>query len=387
MAEEVVNSYNFYIDTERYIPSGQKGDNTSFSLNQTPITCAANQFIRLTLQSFSMYKSFTNVNPNNNILRLAGTSGAGAISAIVPLTCQDYPVGNDLANEFATKLADALATATGVALAAIPIPANQLFPQTTGPTDNIISFRIDFAAPHGITNLLIQTFVSDGDCFELLGTDRLYDGDVTGQSVASVDLAPASAPTPANSLIVQCKYNLQLSTQQNVYLRTNLTNTNIQTESYSAGSTDVKNQSQMASSDILGRMIVDNEFINYTTGTQLEYFVNLSARSLQFMKLFLTDSHSRIIPNNVKYLETPVGSINTPAYTDNQATLGSRSWEGVIKIDIVQFMGGQNNVLQSELPVNTIPARFESFPLKHLDYGASGYPDVSYDLKNRMKKL
>jgi len=143
----------------------------------------------------------------------------------------------------------------------------------------------------------------------------------------------------------------------------------------------------MASSDILGRMIIDNEFINYTTGTQLEYFVNLSARSLQFMKLFLTDSHGRIIPNNVKYLETPVGSINQPAYTDSQATLGSRSWEGVIKVDIVQFMGGQNNVLQSELPVNNIPARFESFPLKHLDYGASGYPDVSYDLKNRMKKL
>jgi len=387
MAEEVVNSYNFYIDTERYIPAGTKGDNTTFSLNQNPITCSDNQFIRLTLQSFSMYKSFTNVNPNNNIFHLTGTSGAGAFDENVPLTCQDYDTKNALASEFATKVANQLSTSSGVALAATPIPANLLLPPLSGPTDNIISFRIDFAAAHGITDLKIQTFISQGDCFEILGTDRLYDGDITGQSVASVDLAPASAPTPANSILITCKYNCQLSTQQNVYLRTNLTNTNIQTESFAAGNSDVKNQSNLGSSEILGRMIVDNEFINYTTGTQLEYFVNLNTKSLQFMRLFLTDSHNRVIPSNIKYLETPAASINQPQYTDNQNTLGNRSWEGVIKIDIVQFMGGQNNVLQSQLPVPTVPARFGTEPLNYLDYGESGYPDPTAKLSNRMRKM
>ena len=59
MATEVVNSYNIYVDTERYLNNTSDGDSIMLSLNQTPITCGDNQFIRLTLQSFSMYKSFT----------------------------------------------------------------------------------------------------------------------------------------------------------------------------------------------------------------------------------------------------------------------------------------------------------------------------------------
>ena len=55
MATEVVNSYNIYVDTERYLNNTSDGDSIMLSLNQTPITCGDNQFIRLTLQSFSMY--------------------------------------------------------------------------------------------------------------------------------------------------------------------------------------------------------------------------------------------------------------------------------------------------------------------------------------------
>ena len=62
MATEVVKSYNIFIDTERNMPASSDGNSIMMSLNQTPITCDSNQYIRMTLQSFSMYKSFTNVN-------------------------------------------------------------------------------------------------------------------------------------------------------------------------------------------------------------------------------------------------------------------------------------------------------------------------------------
>ena len=50
MATEVVNSYNIFIDTERNLSSNSNGNRIRLPLSQTPISCAENQFLRLTLQ-------------------------------------------------------------------------------------------------------------------------------------------------------------------------------------------------------------------------------------------------------------------------------------------------------------------------------------------------
>ena len=381
MATEVVNSYNIFLDTERNLNASSDGDSIMLSLNQTPITCAENQYIRMTLQSFSMYKSFTNVNPNNNIFRITND---GAITAQTDLPLylppQDYASLNSLAFQFANTLATQLALDTGVALAAVPIPTtgpDAILPPQSGDTNNIIRFRIDFAAAHGLTQLLVRTLVEDGDSFEVLGTNRIRADDGTPAwdllNSLIVDLAPASAPVPANSIIIQCRYNAQESSQQNVYLRTDINNTNIQTESFNAENTDIVGSAQLSSSRILGRMIIDNQFVNFTTGTQMEYFVSLTTKQITHMRLYITDSHGRPIPQNVPY------NNNIPVFPPvNQLTLGNRSWEGVIKVDIVQYMGGQNNVLQSAPVVHSVPARFGTEPLNKLNYGEDGFPDVDF---------
>tara|TARA_R110000803_G_scaffold140980_2_gene207489 strand:+ start:225 stop:1418 length:1194 start_codon:yes stop_codon:yes gene_type:complete len=394
MATEVINSYNIYVDTERYLNGTSTGDSIMLSLNQTPITCSDNQYIRLTLQSFSMYKSFTNVNTNNNIFRLTTVGG----TAPVPVTdapffipSSDYADKNSLGLEFATLLSNALATASGVALAAVPIPitgTDALTPPTSGNTDGIITFRIDFAAAHNLTTVLVRTLIVDGDSFEVLGTNRIRADDGTAAwdllNSLTVDLAPASAPVPANSIMVSCPYNCQLSTQQNVYLRTDVNNTNIQTESFNSENTDVLGANNLSSSRILARMIVDNDFVNFTTGTQMEYFVNLNTRQLTFLRLFITDSHGRPIPQNVQRVLAGATGNDPLIPPIEQLTLGNRSWEACIKVDIVQYMGGQNGVLQSELPVPTVPARFGTEPLNKLKYGASGYPDPAWNRANNV---
>ena len=389
MATEVINSYNIYVDTERYLNNTSTGDSIMLSLNQTPITCADNQFIRLTLQSFSMYKSFTNINPNNNIFKITTTGGTAPVPATdLPLflPSRDYENGHTLALEFATLLANALATASGVALAATVIPlsgANALTPPLAGNTDNIITFRINFAAAHNLTQVLVRTIVTDGDSFEVLGTNRIRKDDLTPAwdllNSLTVDL------TNANYILVSCPYNCQLSSQQNVYLRTDTNNTNIATESFIAGSTDVVGANNLSSSRILGRMVIDNDFVNFTTGTQMEYFVNLNTRQLTFLRLYITDSHDRPIPNNIQRVLTGANG-NDPLYSafDSQLTLGNRSWEACIKVDIVQHMGGQNGVLQSKLPVPIVPARFGTEPLNKQQYGKSGYPDPAWNKANNM---
>ena len=388
MATEVINSYNIYLDTERYLNAQSTGDSIMLSLNQTPITCSDNQFIRLTLQSFSMYKSFTNVNANNNIFRITTTGGAVPVPATdLPLfiPSMDYASKHNLGLEFATILANALATASGVALAAVPVPitgANALTPPTSGNTDNIITFRIDFAAPHQFTRVSVRTLVEDGDCFEILGTNRIRADDGTAAwdllNSCTVDI------TNANYVLVSCPYNCQLSSQQNVYLRTDVNNTNIQTESFNAEDTDVVGANNLSSSRILARMIIDNEFVNFATGTQMEYFVNLNTRQLTFLRLFITDSHGRPIPQNVQRVLAGATGNDPLIPPVEQLTLGNRSWEACVKVDIVQFMGGQNGVLQSQLPVPTVPARFGTEPLNKLKYGASGYPDPAWNKANNV---
>ena len=394
MATEVINSYNIYVDTERYLNGTSTGDSIMLSLNQTPITCSDNQYIRLTLQSFSMYKSFTNVNPNNNIFRLTTAGGTIPVTTVdkkLFIPSADYASRNTLAKQFATVLSNALSVASGVALAAVPITltgANALTPPSSGDTDNIITFKINFNAAHNLTKVLVRTLVSDGDSFEILGTNRIRKDDGTPAwdllNSLTVDF------TNANYILVSCPYNCQLSSQQNVYLRTDTNNTNIQTESFAAENKDVVGANNLSNSRILGRMIIDNDFVNFATGTQMEYFVNLNTRQLTFLRLYITDSHGRSIPQNVqRHLADaagpPVIKGNDPLLPPiEQLTLGNRSWEAAIKVDIVQMMGGQNGVLQSALPVPTVPARFGTEPLNKLKYGSSGYPDPEWNRANNV---
>jgi len=120
----------------------------------------------------------------------------------------------------------------------------------------------------------------------------------------------------------------------------------------------------------------------------MEYFVNLTTKQITFLRLFLTDSHGRTIPENVRRqypartgatAYQPIVGAGEPNPTPvNQNTLGNRSFECVVKVDILQYMGGQNNTLNAPPPPKTVPARFGTEPLNKFDYGESGYPDKNF---------
>tara|TARA_R110001599_G_scaffold26897_2_gene94807 strand:- start:1969 stop:2349 length:381 start_codon:yes stop_codon:yes gene_type:complete len=121
-------------------------------------------------------------------------------------------------------------------------------------------------------------------------------------------------------------------------------------------------------------MIIDNDFVNFTTGTQMEYFVALTTRQITHLRLYITDSHGRDIPQNI------VTTANVPpnGALVEQRTLGNRSWEAVIKVDVVQYLGGQNDALVSAPIQYTVPARLGTEPLNKFNYGESGFADVNF---------
>ena len=115
----------------------------------------------------------------------------------------------------------------------------------------------------------------------------------------------------------------------------------------------------------------------------MEFFLNLQTKNLTHMRLHLTDSHGREIPTNVKR-NTAIADVGTAGFnqpTDanvtekSQGILGSRSFEAVIKVDVVQHMGGHNRLMNTEFQENPVAPRFTTHPMQQLNHGKSGYSD------------
>ena len=105
--EQVVNSYNLFIDSAKDVGGAAgKGDSFSLQLGADSIQAQDGQFLRLTLQEFSMYTNFYMVNINNCRFRL--TDDAAATELL--LTQQNYKNVADVAANFAAALAAQLST-------------------------------------------------------------------------------------------------------------------------------------------------------------------------------------------------------------------------------------------------------------------------------------
>tara|TARA_R100001443_G_scaffold111017_1_gene123492 strand:- start:111 stop:1304 length:1194 start_codon:yes stop_codon:yes gene_type:complete len=381
MATTIVNSYNFYFDSERDINGASTGDNVHISLNETPIQAAQNQFLRLSLQAFSMYRSSTNVNPTNCIFRVSctpATTGTTLINQPKALDCGNF-TKIQIMQDLGLKVAEAIQVSTGVTFPPTSLAnptgifhMNREF-TSASPTssDNILRVRLDYGTtPHLIQagNLVIQCLVDDGDCFELIGGNRKYNLDTTGSIFVDTT-------TSTTRVDIYGYYGVQESTQQNTYLYCNLNSTAIQTKSYSSRSTDKRDESAgTESSRILGRIINNTDFNTFTTETQMEYFLNLTNKTLNFIELSIADSHGRPIPPNVNYVLDPVAgsgsgvfspvmkldTTHVPAEANSQNTLGNRSFEGCIKVDVVQQMSAPNNTLTAPPPRVTINPRLTS---------------------------
>ena len=75
---EVISDFNLYVDSQD-IQSG-RGDDFRVNLGSAGIQAGDGQYIKLSLQSFNMYKNFYNVNTNNNKWTVYGVRTTGTVS-------------------------------------------------------------------------------------------------------------------------------------------------------------------------------------------------------------------------------------------------------------------------------------------------------------------
>jgi len=342
---KVVDTHNLFIDTScANKESLSKGDDFQLHLNTQSIDADAGQFIRITLNEFSMYKTWTNVN-NNNFEFVIDSNLGGVTKNFI--TKQNYDTLNELAEEFADEIGKRIvADSTGTATT---FSVSDLTPDATtginGTTDNIISFKITTENPagtpvaHNFTSFLVQFYEELGDIYSLLGGNRIYGSTPSVENSIDVTIG-------TNDITFKCLYPGQRSTTSHIYLRTSLSTGSSETASL-ASETNVDQASEMAYSSILARIPVNSEFCVLEPSHDRVYFLDLHQRHLNNIKFFITDQHNRRIGRRPASTST-----NTAAGTGTQqSTLGNLSFSCVLRVDVVQSYLPKQVQFQQQQPI------------------------------------
>ena len=306
---EVVNSLNVFVDNENAL--GGAGDDVLVDIGNSGVTAGDGQFLRLSLESFNMYKNFYSVNEYNSAINVH--TNVAAANDIV-LDAKNYKTIGDIAQNFAEKLKAKLdADASGAFAITTVEPASADAIDDTG--DRLLKIVLTKSS-HGISSCVVQCRSVNGESAYLLGGDIITSAsDLTTQSF-NVTIA-------TNTITIQGKYPAQRSTEEHVYLRTNLSN-NIESQ----GLTGTTNGSHIQASDILAKLPIDHEFVHFTSNTGREFFLNVPNKSITQMRFYLRDSKDRTIP------AAGNGTL--------QKKRGNFHFSFVLRIDTVQYPVGQS---------------------------------------------
>jgi len=347
MSEQIVSSFNIFVDSDRGSPNSiSKGDDYHLNLTGVNLDAEKGQIIRLTVNNFSMYKTFTNVNAHNSKFILRNSQATTQLE----LPHKNHDTIRAIAQDFAETLKTQLLIDASAG-SATSIDISNLTPVASagiaGTSPNVISFKLifkdtnDTPTAHGVSNVKVQfyeklpTTNDDSDVFSLLGGNRIHDN--TDTTTNSITVAVGT-----NDITFTCLYPAQRHTEQFVYLRTNLTSNSLATSSLEAGNHD-HDTTNVHHTNILGRFVIDTEVVQYAAGTGREYFIDLpTQRHVNNIRLYLTDHHGRMLST----------------FGQEQNTLGNLNFNLVLRCDIIQRRAPNEGFTP---PVQrTTPARFSN---------------------------
>ena len=336
MGEQIVDSFNLFVDSSRSSQAGSTGDNFKLSLANDIIEAGKGQMIRVSLTDFAMEKPFTDINQHNNYGKINIGNGH-----IIDFELDHINLPN--LQELATQFGDALKTAYDAfedSQGAPAAAAHLTVDLADVGKDNRIIVVIKFT---DTTNTPPQFDIQlNSDLHLLLG------GDYSDTTFDSLTVTPLAAN---DGFTIESKYPAARHSQHHIYLRTSLTNTNIETAGF--GSPGFDPQMDTDHSSILGRIPLQDEVIFYEAQTGREYFLNLRQKNVSFMKLYLTDEHNRALP----------------LFAGQNAHKGTCRFTATLRIDVVQVR--MPNEFETPPYVSGIPPRFTSNFLEKLDFGAA----------------
>ena len=320
---ETLESRNLFINSS----SAVKGDGSQFEiyLPSHDFTIKDGQFMRLSVESILGAKNFTNVNSTNSKLTINLTEDRSGTdhfhSYTFNLTHTNHPNVKTLADYAPQQMVYAI-QALDTAITSGDMSAISYTNQTVSendqdvPTDKKLKGTLT-NVPYSITSMNVRFTQETGG--QMLG--NYNDTHLLLGGRKNVDDGLVFVRDGAN-FSVQSYYPMQLATIHNVYLHTNLTNTNYANKAQEAAY--ITNLDTHAThSTVIGIATVHDEYYSYSdhTSTTSGYYINLVDRSVSQMKFWLS-THS---------------GVASPVVGDQQNTNGNSSVEIVLRLDVCGY--------------------------------------------------
>jgi len=277
-----------------------EGDKLQASFPSGQITAGDGQFLRVSLQSFSMIKNFYNINPTNNTVAMKAP-GAGKVFVACSIPPMNYATYNEIADACGKAIATQLQTELPVVGTVTVTDVSPASGKTSADTGNrVMSFALNCTGAHGLStgDLILQTrdfqtsSVTDtqmdqSDSYEILGGKRITDPTSTSSSF-NIDVSDP------NKIVVKGYFPMQRFTQTDVFLHCDLCSTNYASSHYSKE--NAPSSLQLFSSTIFAKMHIYDESIVYDNlGGGAEYFFDIFQDSLTNITFSIRDCNGRVI--------------------------------------------------------------------------------------------
>jgi hypothetical protein len=322
---QVVKSRLLFLDSDSVVTDGI-GTDFRVSIPSGQITAGDGQFLRISLQNFSMLKNFYNINENNNTI--AARTNATPLYKPVSIPSQDYATYFDITKALGQALVTYF-TANQAAGGTYTLDETTLLPEegknSLSTTDRILFIRITCTADHGMDNTatVLQTRDFDtedtdeikmdfSDSYEIFGTRRITDSTSNGQSFK------LEFPDQ-RTITVQGYYPMQRFSQEDLYLHSDLAGTNF--ASHHFNKTSSSNTLRLGSTTLFGKMPIFNETVTYNANQTTEYFFDWYGDNLTDMRIYVRDCNGRKIPDS----------------NETQSTVGNLNFTIVLRIDTIAF--------------------------------------------------
>ncbi len=350
--QQVINSFNLFVDTEQPNIHGNgqsKGDDFTINFGSHGIQAGDGEIIKLSLMNFNMYNNFYNIDVNSGRFNLRGKMDVGGTPTdfyeVANIAYGNYKGLKEIATAFRVAIVsklnaiyDDLNSTSGNIFSVSSIAPKPTEDMGQG-GDRMMDIRFQQASIK-LTEFKIQLLASEGESYVILGGNRQ---DVSSStSFNSLDISEFN-----NTFTIKSFYPLQRIPDPYIYLRSSQAQNGLETSVLSKSNS---NNSDLLSSNILGKVFRDVEFITYNSSTGDEYFMNLNQKKISQLRLFLTDSKGRKLGRALRN-----GSLGTASGTgDSQNTLGNLAFTATIRIDIVKVK--DPNVLETKPLMPPLPA-------------------------------
>jgi len=358
--ETIIKSYNIFADSRNSIYK----DECDIDLNIEPIIAQSGEYIKITLNYFSMDNNLYNLNFRNSTFNLKGSYANVLFEEPLQITNENYYNLHEIASNFAVQVGKMLQTKTnkiirvkeikntilrkwtpfnvnggldstpgravcdGNQLLDITLDAIEETPGTNADGDPI---TITTVVNHGLSGIEIS-FYEDSELYLILG--GLKPDSVLNDSGMKIDIT-------LTEIRIRGYFPMKRSSSNHTFLRTNLECNNFSDQKLNAST--ALDDKYFVKSNILGLFNnnpSNSEYIEYTNTSDI-FSIRLSQSTLSNFKIWLTDHKNRRliknIPPNLEGTSAGLQALNGTFESNQQNTRGNLHFTVALNIKIIKL--------------------------------------------------